>query len=166
MEERTLKITLEKAREWYNKGGELKEVALQAFTEKELVKLPTSWKEYCDMYPIKDEWYIETNSSINFYDVSHKIINISDKNLLPTKEDAEAHLALMQLHRLRDCYRQGEKPDWRKPTPKYCIILNVDKFEITNCTYCKRFLSFPTYTLANEFLNNFKDLIVKAKELI
>ena len=39
--ERNVKISLEKAREWYNSGNEsLKEVALQAFKEGELVKNP------------------------------------------------------------------------------------------------------------------------------
>ena len=35
MEERNVKISLDKAREWYNQDGELKEIALSAFTEKE-----------------------------------------------------------------------------------------------------------------------------------
>ena len=39
--ERNVKISLEKAREWYNSGNKsLKEVALQAFTEKELMAKP------------------------------------------------------------------------------------------------------------------------------
>lgn len=39
--ERNVKISLEKAREWYNSGNEsLKEVALQAFKESELVENP------------------------------------------------------------------------------------------------------------------------------
>jgi hypothetical protein len=39
--ERNVKISLEKAREWYNSGNEsLREVALQAFTEKELIEKP------------------------------------------------------------------------------------------------------------------------------
>lgn len=39
--ERNVKISLEKAREWYNSGNEsLKEVALQAFNEGELVINP------------------------------------------------------------------------------------------------------------------------------
>lgn len=47
MEERNVKITLEKAREWYNQGGKLKELALSAFTEKEIkeIVLPNSWEE-------------------------------------------------------------------------------------------------------------------------
>ena len=46
-EERNITLTLEKAKEWYKKGGELKEIALQAFTEIELNPLPRSWEEYC-----------------------------------------------------------------------------------------------------------------------
>lgn len=39
--ERSIKISLEKAREWYNNGNEsLREVALQAFKEEELVENP------------------------------------------------------------------------------------------------------------------------------
>ena len=36
MEQRTVKLDLNTAREWYKKGGELQAVALQAFTKKEL----------------------------------------------------------------------------------------------------------------------------------
>ena len=67
MEERNVKISLDKAREWYNKGGELKELALSAFTEKEITEsaLPNTWKEFCEMYPVKeDEWYIDSNSNL------------------------------------------------------------------------------------------------------
>ena len=39
MEERNVKISLEKAREWYNKGGELKEIALSAFSEEEITEI-------------------------------------------------------------------------------------------------------------------------------
>ena len=43
METRNVKVTLEKAREWYKSGNStLKEIALQAFTEKELKKLTFS----------------------------------------------------------------------------------------------------------------------------
>lgn len=36
MEKRTIELSLDKAREWYKQGGDLKEVALQAFKEEEL----------------------------------------------------------------------------------------------------------------------------------
>ena len=48
MEERNVKISLDKARDWYNKGGELKELALSAFSEKEITEsaLPNTWEEF------------------------------------------------------------------------------------------------------------------------
>ena len=52
-EERNITLALDKAQEWYKKGGELREIALQAFTEKELNPLPRSWKEFCENYPVK-----------------------------------------------------------------------------------------------------------------
>lgn len=36
MESRNVTLTLEQAKEWYEKGGDLREVALKAYTEKEL----------------------------------------------------------------------------------------------------------------------------------
>ena len=53
-EERNITLTLDKAKEWYKKGGELKEIALQAFTEKELNPLPRSWEEFCK----KGYWHV------------------------------------------------------------------------------------------------------------
>lgn len=44
MEERNVKVSLEKAREWYKSDGTLKEIALQAFTKDELEELP-KWEE-------------------------------------------------------------------------------------------------------------------------
>ena len=116
MEERNVKISLDKAREWYNQGGELKELALSAFSEEEITKstLPNTWEEFCKLYPIQNsgkEWYINGRSNI---EPVHKGVryNRDFRNVLPSLKAAEAHRALMQLHQLRDCYRQGWKPDW------------------------------------------------------
>ena len=98
--ERNITLTLDKAKEWYNKGGELKEIALQAFSEKELTKvdLPKTWEEFCDNYPVKgSEAMIDCNAEII------DCINIQGKreymfkDIMPSKKSAEAHLALIQL---------------------------------------------------------------------
>ena len=85
---------------------------------------------------------------------------------MPSKEAAEAHLALMQLHQLRDCYRQGWVPNWEDNSKKYvieriCKYFDIDWYADTNC-----FLAFQTKELAEEFLVNFQDLIEKAGDLI
>lgn len=169
MEERSIRISLDKAREWYNKGGELKEIALSAFTEKEIkeIVLPNTWEEFCEMYHIKpDEWYVDANLDINAFRCGN--IYCKDyRNVLPSQQAAKAHLAYMKLHYLRDCYRQGWKPDWRDSYQwKWCIIFNTNESIITTGTCFNRFLSFQSEEIARKFLNNFKGLIETAGDLI
>lgn len=129
MEERSIKISIEKAREWYSYGGELKKLALSVFTEKEIKEnvLPNTWEEFFEMYLLekdKKEWYIDVDSTPRY---KHKgVICFEDsKNVLPSKQAAFAHLAYMQLHQLRNCYRQGWKPNWRNGNQcKWCIVFD------------------------------------------
>lgn len=70
MEERNIKISIEKAREWYSYGGELKKLALSVFTEKEIKEnvLPNTWEEFFEMYLLekdKKEWYIDVDSTLD-----------------------------------------------------------------------------------------------------
>ena len=105
MEERNVKISLDKAREWHKQGGELKELALSAFTENEIKEsaLSNSWEEFCKMYPVKDdEWYISASSNIIRMSQG-KRYTFYNCNILPSLQSAKAHLAYMQLHQLRDC---------------------------------------------------------------
>ena len=168
MEERSIKISLDKAREWYNRGGEYKELALSAFTENEITTstLPNTWEEFCKIYPVKDdEWYISAISNIKRMSQG-KRCTFYHCNTLPSLQSAKAHLALMQLHQLRDCYRQGWVPDWKDDIIKYCIVLESNRCVIyKNITTCN-FLSFQSMELAEKFLNNFKDLIETAGDLI
>ena len=176
MEERNIKLNIEKAREFYSKGGEFKDLALSAFTEDEILisKLPKTWEEFCnncDVNYSKDS-YINFYSNIISRQFFIKRLRYDDRNLLPSREAAEQHLALMQLHQLRDCYRQGWIPDLEDDSFKYCIegYYNSDfrsiKHRVVSLSHTSTFLSFPTKELAEEFLNNFRDLIVKAGDLI
>lgn len=169
METREIKITLETARRLYEQGGEMKDIALCAFTEQEIVgdRLPKTWDEFCINNPIGAcETYIGNCSEIWFLGKKRRD-NLRDKNALPSKKTAKAHLALMQLHQLRDCYRQGWKPDWEDNNKKYYIG------HYDNSNHCRvyqesfpNFLSFQTEELADEFLNNFRELIEQAGDLI
>ena len=173
MEIRTIQLTLEKAKEFYKKGGEFKDLALSAFTEEELTKveLPKTWEEFCANYKIqKGECFINSNSVIEYTPPSSILrLVCTDSNLLPNTKAAEAHLALMRLHHLRDCYRQGWVPDWgNNDLPKYCIFpLNKEqKFDVDSFYIRHAFLSFQSRKLAEEFLNNFRDFILQAGDLI
>ena len=171
MKERNVTITLDKAREWYNKGGELKELALSAFTENEIkeIVLPNSWEEFCEMHPVEEdgeEYYIDVDSNTSYV---YKGVRNPEfyKNVLPSKEAAKAHLALMQLHQLRDCYRQGWLPDWSDSNQcKWCIMFDTDTFIVQTGICCNRFLTFQSKEIAEKFFNNFGYLIRTAGDLI
>ena len=129
-------------------------------------QLPKTWEEFCENYPCKkDECYIDLSCQIVrlVYEIDRD--KDSDKNILPSKQAAEAHLALMQLHQLRDCYRQGWVPALSNNELKFCINQNPD-YNITAYYDTSKFLSFSTYEIAEEFLNNFRDLIEQAGDLI
>lgn len=170
MSERVIKLSLEKAKEFYNKGEEFRDLALSAYTKEELTKteLPKTWEEFCENYKIQnDECYISLNSTIKPAALSSDIRLIcTDSNLLPNRQAAEAHLALMKLHQLRDCYRQGWKPDWTIPKSNFAIFYMKGRYTVEEFIYSREFLTFQTREIANEFLTNFRDLIEKAEDLI
>lgn len=167
-EERNITLTLDKAKEWYKKGGELKEVALQAFNEEELTKieLPKTWKEFCKNHPKqKHETYIGIFSTIETYGEISDRHYIQDKNLCPSEKSAEAHLAMMQLEQLRNCWWNGWKPEWDFGA-KYAIKNSEDELCIILIYNIAEFLAFPTREMAEEFLKCFRDLIEQAGDLI
>lgn len=131
-------------------------------------ELPKSWEEFCEKYPeVKKEYYIDTNSETEVSYKEKRHVSF-DRNLLPTKEAAESHLALMQLHQLRDCYRQGWVPDWSNTEQNKYYITRIENgfLRIYRSTECVHFLSFPMKAMAEDFLHYFKDLIRKAGDLI
>ena len=130
-------------------------------------KLPETWEEFCKLYPIKEEeYYIELNSIPTEVSIGERFDN-DDKNVLPSKQAAKAHLALMQLHQLRDCYRQGWKPDWSNNCQeKYCIEFSDYQYKIFKYFVSCRFLSFQSQKIAEKFLMCFKNLIKQAEDLI
>ena len=170
MEERNIKISIEKARDWYNRGGEYKELALSAFSEEEIKAsiLPNTWEEFLSLYPIKEgECYIDHSGHINTFKsrIGNARNPLYDLSVLPSQEAAKAHLALMQLHQLRDCYRQGWIPTLNKTS--FGIIRRVEgDLEVEKFVFSSRFLSFQSGKIAKDFLNNFRDLIEQAGDLI
>ena len=142
METRNIKISLNTAKEWFNGSDEtLKKLALQAYKEGELKdNLPKTWEEFCTLFV-------------------HEV---------PSEKKAKAHSALFQLEQLRDCYRDGWKPDWGNIDLHKYVIYNFKNKIIFNTDIdgTSHFLSFPTMELCEKFYNNFKDLIETAKDFI
>ena len=81
------------------------------------------------------------------------------------EEKAKAMVAFTQLIRLRDCYRNGWKPDLCEDIYyiEYSPIDGLARFYTDDH---HRVLSFQSEEIRDMFLENFRDLIEQAKEFI
>lgn len=135
--------------------------------------LPKDWEEYFTFHfpktgKLPENHYVWANTEV-FFDCptnSDYISLLQTKNILTSDIAAKQHFALMQLHQLRDCYRQGWKPDWNKDSNKYYIEKNNYDYDIVIYNSLPHFLAFQSDEIAKEFLNNFRELIEQAGDLI
>lgn len=145
-------------------GWEIDKVEDNKIILKESKKeLPKTWEE-C-IAKIKDLEYIDTKANIKevHFNVGVASNHINDIPIGIGKP----MLALCQLLVCREVYRQGWKPDWTKGTEnKYCIINYFNEIQPTDYCFTDRVLSFQSAEIRDQFLENFKDLIKEAKELI
>ena len=159
METRYIEISLETAKRWYEQGGELKDMALGAYSEQELIgdRLPKTWEEFCIS---KGDEGIRINTALDF-------AYVSIRKAFTDYHDAEKHIAKMKLHLLRDEYRIGWVPEWGNiDESKFSIEMIENEFTVENYGITRHFLSFQDKERANEFLTNFRDLIKEAGDLI
>ena len=115
-------------------------------------KLPESWKElekisgYCTF----------GDSNISRLKIISNTLQY-DRNVFPTKEEAEASIALAQLCQLRDRYNNKPIKDWCNWTNtnqvKYTILFNGDKIIYSNTSDIKRVLTFKSYSLREKFMS-------------
>ena len=124
-------------------------------------KLPKAWKDLLFV----EGWFI--NAKCYIIETGKLITQEYNKNTFPTKEEAEACLALAQLCQLRDRYNGGWKPNWNSMAEtKY--VIEIFKNNIVKNLYGgkHRILAFKTEELRDKFLENFEDLIEIAKPLL
>lgn len=132
-------------------------------------KLPKTWEEFCEQNKVKKSEYFINNSSYIadvWTDGSNERHKNCGRNILPNKKAAEQHLALMQLHQLRDCYRQGWVPNWNDENEEQYCIYSSRYYFIIDRAAVSMFLTFKSAEIAKEFLDNFRDLIEQAEDLI
>lgn len=124
-------------------------------------RLPMSWEELKKI----EGWYVST-CSLTVYG-SSEIFGESDKNIFPSKEEAQAMLAMAQLCQLRDAWNNGWKPDWRNSSSlKYCIEIYDEKITTITYTVFNTPMAFKTRELRDEFLKTFRDLLEIAKPFL
>ena len=168
METKELKITIPENHEidWQESAKQEKIVFKKKDTKQR------SWEEYCCQQQTnnKDGYYINNFTSeikklgwgLCAYQYS------SWRNVLPSKELAEAFLAMMQLMSLRQAWIGNWEPDWNNIKQiKSNILCNNGEFIVAYFSdLISRPLSFPTKEMATDFMDCFRDLLEIAKPLL
>ena len=160
METRQIELSLDTAKRWYEQGGELRDLAIVAFGDKMLIgdRLPKTWDEYCIKH---GEVGDKIKASLN---TAYMTIN---RYVFSDCKQAQAHIAKMKLHLLRDEYRIGWVPEWGNiDESKFSIEMIENEFTVENYGITRHFLAFQDEKRANEFLTNFRELIEEAGDLI
>lgn len=135
---------------------------------KKVDDLPKSWEEL----EFIDGFFVSSLSDIA--KIGNNTTNDeNNKNVFPTKEEAEACVALAQLCQLRDRYNDGWKPDWEnRAQNKFIIYIHpnneilFDKISANTHAISRHLLTFKTEELRDKFLENFVGLIKIAKPLL
>jgi len=153
---KTLELSIEKARELYNSGNEqIKSLILETFTEEELKR------DSFDKLIHRKGYFVADYSEVKEAGINGE----EDKNIYHTKEQAEASIAQAQLTHHIDIANRGWKPHWGYSETKYCIVPCGIHWEIVCNAFYKRFLTFKTREIAEQFLKEHIDLLDQYRPL-
>jgi len=124
-----------------------------------------------DGFPVK--WEDVTGTEGFYVDERSNIVEsfvfkncAATKNMFCAREQAEASIALAQLSRLMYVYNDGWCPNWTDDSIKYVIFYRNESVASGESYTVRYFLSFKTQRIRDLFLNNFRNLIEKAKPLM
>lgn len=123
--------------------------------------LPTKWEDFDKKI---DGWFINDNS--NIIEVK-SLPSINDnKNIWPTKELAEAALALCQLIRYKDAWNEGWMAEFTNEENKYVIFNHRNAICKGIATHANYTMIFKSISTRDEFMKQFTDLIQTALPLL
>ena len=127
-------------------------------------KLPESWAQLEQVRGV----YVNSDA-IMFKTVLWPTSN-KHRNIWPTRELAEAALAMSQLAQLRaEYWRQADywEPEYENQTqPKYTILRELNGMVCKTSWTSAHFLSFPTVEQRDHFMKHHRELIETAKPLL
>ena len=161
MKEKTIEIIAPEGYEVDKERSSFEKIVFRALRD----ELPKTWEELGKI----GGCFIDSNSGVNPI-CGDGLLYTDDetvRNTWPTKEEAEASIALAMLCQLRDRYNGGWKPDWASGRDlKYCIFVVGN--EMCYCVESKfrHILCFKSVSIRDAFGDNFADLIETAKPLL
>jgi len=109
-------------------------------------------------------WYINSVGILG--ELQRTKTGQTNRHTWATKEQAEASIALAMLSQLMKDVNGDWAPDWTKDTLKFTIRHWRGKVSKLDHWFSHDFLAFETVEIRDEFLENHKELIERAKSLI
>ncbi len=160
-------LSLETAKQMWKDSklnSSLIDFLLDNFTKEELEakELPKTWEQLNEV----NGFFINTQSNIG---AANRVpTSYQSKNTFPTKELAEASLALSQLLQLRDVYNGDWKIDLndRPVEVLYTIRNRYNDIHLSFYSGNNYILAFQKESIRDQFAENFKDLIIQALPLL
>ena len=154
--ETTIKIIPPEGYEFDKEKSTLEEIVFKKIEN----NLPMSWEEL----GIIKGYYISSNSNIDDASMTNAVdVN---RNLFPSKKEAEAMLAMAQLCQLRNAWNNGWEANWEDDTVKYCIVSFKNIMYKDSYYHLHRPMFFKTRELRDKFIVTFKDLLETAKPFL
>jgi len=118
-------------------------------------KWPTSWEDLKDI----GGYFTLRDSSVCHPPVLNR--KEHNKNMFPTKQDADSSLAEAQLLQLRKAYIGDWDADWSfdNNVNKYCVERHYNKVIVDYHSLKYEELSFPKKEMAEHFLKHHEELL-------
>ena len=153
---KTITLTVQQAKELYEKDNSFRTTILSEFTDGELgiKKELRGWSELGNSLK---GFYIGENSHIK---EANCLINLFHRNVFATKKQAESALAMAQLSQLMADLGDECDVDWSDNSyNKYCITRIGNHIHATNYYTIYEFLAFKTESVRDAFLEKHEELI-------
>ena len=154
--EKTIKITPPEGYEVDREKSTFSEIVFKKLEP----NLPVSWEEL----RVIEGSFVSSNSIIDDLYMTNAVdIN---RNLFPTRKEAEAMRAMAQLCQLRNRWHDGWEVNWEDGTVKYCIVSYKNVVCKDSYYNTSQPMVFKTEELRDKFMETFKDLLEEAKPFL
>lgn len=156
--QKQITLTIEQAREMLGKDPAMDQLIRANFTEDELNPQPKYPKRWEDLGRVSG-WYVDEDSDVRqVYRVAAKDTNY---DVFATEQQARSFgIIYPQLTQLMKAYRGEWEPDWEdRESAKSTIEFNHTGVNIQIRLVTRMPISFPTHEIAEQFLNDHRELI-------
>ena len=152
---KTITLTVQQAKELYEKDNSFRTTILSEFTDSELgiKKELKGWSELGDSLK---GYFIGENSHIKEVNC---LINLFHRNVFATKKQAQSALAMAQLSQLMADLGDECDVDWGDGNEKHTIVREYDCLVCSFEHECYQFLTFKTESVRDAFLEKHEELI-------